>query len=185
MRQLHEKTSWEGQKHLDRCIGGNKWARGVCVCVVFPSSSVLTSVAPESPHLLSQIIWIPFLCPLPPHDGLIPVTSTEAPVMYPLSSDAKNATTSATSMGTVRRGQNPTHFHRPKGAIIFHQKYPFPPKHTHQPPILVRPSQIPDFGICSPRAFPRTHSPVSAHPEGPPNVPLGSFQSPVRKHSSG
>lgn len=28
VRQLHEKTSWEGQKHLDRCIGGDKWAGG-------------------------------------------------------------------------------------------------------------------------------------------------------------
>lgn len=28
LRQLHEKTSWEGQKHLDRCIGGDKWAGG-------------------------------------------------------------------------------------------------------------------------------------------------------------
>lgn len=31
-----------------------------------------------------------------------PVTSTEAPVMYPLSSDAKNATTSATSSGSPK-----------------------------------------------------------------------------------
>lgn len=28
LRQLHEKTSWEGQKHLDRCVGGDKWAAG-------------------------------------------------------------------------------------------------------------------------------------------------------------
>lgn len=34
------------------------------------------------------------------------MTSTEAPVMYPLSSDAKNATTSATSMGAVGEGQS-------------------------------------------------------------------------------
>lgn len=56
-------------------------------------------LAPDSPHLLSYMIWVPLLCPLPPHAGLIPVTSTEAPVIYPLSSDARNATTSATSMG--------------------------------------------------------------------------------------
>lgn len=159
------------------------WGYRVVFCPWPSGTSALTSVAPDSPHLFSQIIWIPFLCPLPPHDGLIPVTSTEAPVMYPLSSDAKNATTSATSMGTVRRGQNPTHSHRPKGAIIFHQKQPLPAKHTHQPPILVRPFQIPDFGICSSKTLPRAHSPLSAHPQGLPNVPLGSFQSPARKHS--
>ena len=34
------------------------------------------------------------------------MTSTDAPVMYPLSSDAKNATTSATSMGVEGREQN-------------------------------------------------------------------------------
>lgn len=148
---------------------------GVVFCPWPLGTSALTSVAPDSPHLFSQIIWIPFLCPLPPHDGLIPVTSTEAPVMYPLSSDAKNATTSATSMGTVRRGQNPTHSHRPKGAIIFHQKHPLPAKYTHQPPILVRPFQdtrLWDLFIQDP---PQGPLPTQCSPSGSPKCPIGIF----------
>lgn len=51
VRQLHEKTSWEGQKHLDRCIGGDKWAGGRCVCAHFGplpvGTSALPSVAPD------------------------------------------------------------------------------------------------------------------------------------------
>lgn len=76
-------------------------------------TSVLPSVPPDSP-LLSQTSRV-HLSALPPQDGLVPVTSTEAPVMYPLSSDARNATTSATSTGAVGRGQAPTYSHRPKG----------------------------------------------------------------------
>lgn len=101
----------------------------ILLCLWLLGTSALPSVAPDSPHLLSQMSWVPLLSPLPPQDGLIPVTSTEAPVMYPLSSDAKNATTSATSMGIVGRGQAPTYSHRPKRAIISHQKL-FPPKHS-------------------------------------------------------
>ena len=127
VRQLHEKTSWQGQKHLDRCIGGDKWAGGTHCGPSPMGTSALPSVAPDSLHLLSLIIWVPLLYPLPPHDGLIPVTSTEAPVMYPLSSDAKNVTASATSMGMVGVGGrwNPTHSHRSK-VITSHQN-PSPP----------------------------------------------------------
>lgn len=144
-------------------------------------TSALPSVAPDSLHLLFLITWVPLLCPLPPHDGLIPVTSTEAPVMYPLSSDAKNATTSATSIGMAGRRQNPTHSHGPK-VITSHQN-PSPPTHTLQPPILVKSSQIRQtLGSLHSGPLPRASSSFSAHPQDPPYVPLGSFQSPVRKY---
>ena len=133
MRQLHEKTSWEGQKHLDRCIGGDKWAGGEAPTSVLGLWELLPSLSGS--RLPSFAFWVPLLCPLPPPDGLIPVTSTDAPVMYPLSSDAKNATTSATSMGMVGRGQNPTHSQTQSSLL---SESPLP-----QPPILVRPSQIP------------------------------------------
>lgn len=111
---------------------------------------LLFPLAPDSLHLLSLIIWVPLLCPLPPHDGLIPVTSTEAPVMYPLSSDAKNVTASATSMRmvVVGRGWNPTHSHRSK-VITSHQN-PSPPTHTLP---TTNPSEVlsdtTNFGISS------------------------------------
>lgn len=57
-----------------------------------------------------------------PHEGLIPETSTEAPVIYPLSSDAKKATTSATSMGMVGEGQ--AHCLRSGVAILPHNPKP-------------------------------------------------------------
>lgn len=146
-------------------------------------TSALPAVAPDSLHLHSPIIWVPLLCPLPPHDGLIPVTSTEAPVMYPLSSDAKNATTSATSMGMMGRRQNSTHSHGPK-VITSHQN-PSSPTHTLHPPILVKSSQIPQTwgSLHSGPLLPRASSSLSAHPQDPPYVPSGSFQSPVRKYS--
>lgn len=145
-------------------------------------TSAVPSVAPDSLYLLSLIIWVPLLFPLPPHDGFIPVTSTEAPVMYPLSSDAKNATTSATSTGMVGRRQNPTHSHGPK--VITSHRNPSPPKHKLQPPILVISSQIPQIlGSLHSGPFPRASSSFSAHPQDPPYVPPGLFQSPVRKYS--
>lgn len=136
-------------------------------------TSALPTVASDSPHLLSHIVWVPVLCPLSPHAGIIPVTSTEAPVMYPLSSDARNATTSATSMGMVGRGHNPSYSHRHKVAIIS-------PKHTPTTSLSEIPQTLRSLHLGT---LPRPASLLSAHPQGPPYVPSGSFWSPVRKHS--
>lgn len=81
----------------DRSIGTGAW-----VGMKAPTSVPGLKKGPlpfrlQSPSL-SHTAWVLFSCP--PHEGLIPLTSTEAPVMYPLSSDAKNATTSATSSGS-------------------------------------------------------------------------------------
>lgn len=153
---------------MDRCIGGDKLAGG------YPPSSIpgLWELLPFPQWLQTPSVFLYHLgsTSLPsPHDGLIPVTSTEAPVMYPLSSDAKNATTSATSMGIMRREQNAIHSHKPKG-IIISEKHPLPPEHTS----TTNPgeTQIPQT-LGSVHLGPT--SPHSAHPQGPQNVPSGSL----------
>lgn len=110
---------------------------------------------------LSLTIWVPLLCSLPPQDGLIPVTSTEAPVMYPLASDAKNATTSATSMGIVERGHNPTHSYRPKWPSPPPSNTPSSQAHTETTNPGENLSDTTDFGISSLSTVPhglRPHS---------------------------
>lgn len=128
---------------------------------------------------LSHTTLILFSCP-PPHEGLIPLTSTEAPVMYPLSSDAKNATTSATSVGMVGEGQSyflryrltiPTYFTPP-------QKKPL---NLHQSLIPVRPFQN-YYRFKALFKTPQILLAIHAHPQGPPCVPTESLQSPVKKH---
>lgn len=119
--------------------------------------------AAGAPHFLITI-WVLFSCP-PPHEGLIPLTSTEAPVMYPLSSDAKNATTSATSVGMVGEGQSyflryrlaiPSTLHPPPQILNLHQSLipvrPF--QYYYRFKALFKPLPDPFCNPCSPSGSP-------------------------------
>lgn len=164
LRLLHEKTSWEGQKHWDRCMGGERNRPGVPTSV--PGLGTLCPSQELKLLSPSHLVWVSLPHLLPPLKVLIPVTSTEAPVMYPLSSDAKNATTSATS--TEMRGRVP---------LIpgFLSSLPSVPR------LCATLRDTTTLGISSLG----TASPLGAHPLGSPCVPSGSFRSPVRKHSCG
>lgn len=104
--------------------------------------------------------------------------------MYPLSSDAKNATTSATSMGMVGEGQS--HFLRSRLAIP--STLSTPTKKNPESTQVINPcatfSRLTNLfkALFKP---PQTLLPIHAHPRGPPCVPTESLQLPVRKHSRG
>ena len=157
---------------MDRCMGGDTNGLGGTHFCPWPWEPLPFPVAPDSPYWLSHIVWVLLLCPLPPHAGLIPVTSTEVPVMYPLSSDAKNATTSATSMRMVGRGQNSAHSHRPKTAIISHQRHPSPQTSPQTP--TTSPLENPKtLGISSFRPPSQGPHYIQCSPSGSPKCPIG------------
>lgn len=55
LRQLHEESSWEGQEHVDRCTGGDRWVGAPTLLCPWPSgTSALPPEAPGSPHWLSD-----------------------------------------------------------------------------------------------------------------------------------